>query len=237
MSRDIIIVAGMASKGANISPLRMLGDLYADESVHYVDGAKLDNDELVVSSPSHQVAEIDHILEQSNNTDTVIYSQSMGALAAVTCLERLSDRNIRAVAIAPPLPNPTEVLKHPRIRERMHTINGVQRIPSFSFALGDRGPTDTAPKPVDIMVNGAYFDEVAASSSNFMARVRRLTDKGSLQLVLPTQDWNIESHTAASGLNGVHVLEGTHSLYSTHEAMVAAVSELFKLSQTAKVAA
>lgn len=213
-----------------MAPLSLLASLHQGEDVHYIDGGEKTDNGLVATSPSDQARIVDKILDGSRNTRSLIYTQSLGALAAVRYLEHSSNTQVQAVAIAPPLPDPLKLLHHSRIVSRMHQVKGKYMMPSYSFALGASGPSALAPTPIDVRIDDSYFADVAANSRDFLERVKRLLEDRLLKLVLPTRDWNSEASNSVAGLQGVFTVDGTHSLHSTPEDMVNTATEIYNIA-------
>jgi hypothetical protein len=214
MAREVFIVAGLAAKAKNLRPFAVLGEMFAEDSrVHYINGAMSVRGRLTVTPPSVQV---DAILRRVDKTkaDILIITQSLAAVAAMHCIEDRPDRYIQAVSIAPPLPNPAEVLKHDTMKRRITRLPGSVTIPSFSFARDDIGPETPVTDTVDVTITPKFFAEIEHESVGFIDRMKRLASDGSMRLIIPRDDWNTEAVRIAADMPNTLQVDGPHSLYA-----------------------
>lgn len=216
MTREVIVVAGLASKGENLAPLRFTAEKIAgpDGLVSYIDGG-IPNEigTYDVATPSEQALLLADRLEGSPDSKFIIVSQSMGALATLTCLEAFASHDIQAISIAPPLTHPDKVVRHPRMLARIKAEEDSYTLPSYSYALGNDGPASTdLPAPVGLRVREALFNDIDDQSPQYLARTIEAVRSGALHIVMPTQDWNTAALAAAGDLPEVHFVEGPHSL-------------------------
>lgn len=211
MSKEIILVSGLASKGSNLAPMKYIAEYLGGESVSYVDGGhNRESGDIEVSSPEYQTAEISQILQSSPEKNFTIVSHSMGALAALNCLERFD--NSKVISIAPPLSNPLSTLRHPHLLSRLKIRQDRLILPSYSFALGDAGPSTTLPEPSETIFPSSIFDEVAEVSENYLGRTIEAIRGNKLSIVMPSQDWNTAGLDAAKQLEQVTYVSAPHSL-------------------------
>lgn len=216
MTREVCIVAGLAMKAPNLAPFARLGQMFAETAeVHYVNGAELVDGQLLASGPLDQAKKVIDVAANSDSEETLIVTHSLGAAAAVLCLEQQSTTDMRCIAIAPPLPSPYKVLHHERMKRRLEIGEDGIKIPSYSFALGNQGPSDTPPEPIDVFIPTAYFEQTHVVSSHFSDMVKALTDSGKLQIVAPTQDWNRQNTELAGLFSGTVYIDAPHSLQGT----------------------
>jgi len=220
MNKEVLIVAGLASKGSNLAPLKMLGELLSDSSqAYYIDGAEYVNGQLETSTPSMQLEKITNKIRSNPNNEYLIITQSLGAIAAVNALDSEYNIKARVLSISPPLPMPNKVLGHQRIKDIMsHNANRVT-IPSYSFALANNGPSDIPPKPVDVIITKAYFDEIDQASNNFLEKMESAIQSGALQIVSPINDWNKEGISVAKKFNNTIYVDATHSLQTDQKSL------------------
>lgn len=212
------MVSGLASKGSNLAPLKNVSERLYDGAVRYVDGAHtLESGEVAVSAPSHQAHEITEIVESNPTTDFIIISHSMGALAALSCAENF--KNVAAVSISPPLLYPISTLYNSRLLGRLKIRDDGIVLPSYSFALGDEGPSTSLPTPVEAKFSPIIFDEVAKLSDAYATRTNRAVRNNILRIVMPSQDWNASALQAAEQLDQVDYIQAPHSLQTSQDVL------------------
>lgn len=233
MTREVIVVAGLASKGENLAPLRYTAEKIAGETgvISYVDGG-VPNDigGYDVATPTEQVFQIAERLEAEPGREFIIVSQSMGALATLTCVEAYESLNLKAISISPPLTHPDKVARHPRIIGRIKHEGNSLILPSYSFALADNGPTQITPVPVGLRISSNVYDDIDAQSPHYLSRTIGAVRSGALHIVMPTQDWNTSALTAAGDLPSVHFIEGPHSLQTDQALLDANIETIARLA-------
>ncbi|GEM_PF-3109916 len=232
MSKEVILVSGLASKGSNLAPLKYVSERIQDGAVRYVDGAHiLESGELAVSSPSHQTREIAEIVESNPAIDFIIISHSMGALAALRCVE--SFKNVTAISISPTLLHPISTMYQSRLLGRLHIKDDGIVLPSYSFALGDGGPSTSLPAPVEAKFSSITFDEIAKLSDTYATRTNRAIRSNTLRIVMPSQDWNASALQAAGQIDQVVHIQAPHSLQTSQDMLernaniIASIAEQF----------
>jgi len=236
---EVIVTGALATKVSNIAPMRYTAETITGglAPVHYVHGG-ITNAEgvLTVATPSQQEAQITEIIERSSSESFVILSQSMGALAALSSIEKFNSPNVTAISVAPPLLYPSDIIRHPRITTVSKMVNGGLILPSRSFALGDSGPTQravdpsTLPEPLQLAVPTELFDEIDEINENYWARTVQAVEANRLQIVMPTEDWNKAALTASHDLPEVHYLPGPHSLITDEETLRENVRAMARLA-------
>jgi pimeloyl-ACP methyl ester carboxylesterase len=219
MSQEVVIIGGVANKPANLAQFKLLGSLLSESSsLHYINGAHLEDGQLQVTSSTEQFEETDAIVEKKPGTDFLIIAHSMGSIAAVKTVAKHPDRT-RGVLIAPPLPSPIDLYYHRRSQAKMQEVDGRRVLPSYSFALGENGPSDILPKPANVLMPDSYIDDLVSHSGTFQDEVKSLASKGLLKLVVPKQDWNTAILEATTSIPGIISLDSTHSLHGSQSEM------------------
>ena len=234
MTREVIVVAGLASKGENLAPLRYTAEKIAGDTgvISYVDGGvPNDIDGYDVATPTEQVFQIAEHLESRPENEFILLSQSMGALATLTCLEAFASHDIKAISISPPLTHPDKVARHPRILGRIKREGDALILPSYSFALGNTGPTQTTPTPVGLRIGSTVYNDIDAQSPHYLSRTIEAIRSGALKIVMPTQDWNTSALAATGDLPNVHFIQGPHSLQTDQALLDANIDTIAKLAR------
>lgn len=236
---EVIVAGALATKASNIAPSRYAAEMIAGgQPVHYVHGGvPNENGDLYVATPSQQEHQITRIIEGNPTQSFVILSQSMGALAALSCVEKFNTPRVNAISIAPPLLYPSDVIRHPRITTMSKISNGRLILPSRSFALGDNGPTrqrvdpSELPDPLQLTVPTALFDEIDEANLGYWGRTVAAVEKGSLKIIMPTEDWNKAALESARDLPTVHYLDGPHSLINDAATLQKNIAAIARLAQ------
>ena len=214
-SPEVIVVGALATKVSNIAPLRYTAEAIGStpKSIHYVQGGIANGEGgYNVASISDQEAQITEIISANPEKGFIILSQSMGALAALNCVEKFGDLNVNNISIAPPLLKPGEIVRSERIMTRSKQINGRLFLPSYSFALGDSGPGPKADNPMELAMLDNVFTEIDAATPDYWDRVQASNTSGRLHVIMPTEDWNQTALEVAQDLPAVTYLPGPHSL-------------------------
>lgn len=204
----VAILAGIGSKASRITPLVKLAETLEEKGYPtlLVDGAtrRAGSRALHVSTPSEQMGETLDFLGDTG----IIVSQSMGALAALRCIE---ETHVKALAISPPLHNPYNVLTHSRIQGRLvHTSDRIA-IKSSSFS-------DDPSRYAAIAMNDDYYSIIQEESKTFASRYSAASQEGNLHTVVGLKDWNTDLITQATEttppLSHVHTVEqAPHSFF------------------------
>lgn len=206
-----IIVAGMASKARNLAPLALIGSHFVADNTTFIDGGVQRQNGLWVASPSEQISAIQKHIERVPQAKTVIFSHSLGALAAIQVAESVAT-DISVIALSPPLLRPTTLLTHPRLLGRIRTTpDGRNYIPSHSFAPQDEGPELAPQEPVPVNIGDTYAEDIYEHSHNFATRAHRLCNSGVLRFVIPDQDWNEPARQYGPDFAGSIMVPGIHS--------------------------
>ena len=210
---EIIVVGGLASKVTNLLPLVSLGERFGNGDFQSVHGAHYtESDELVASTPSYQACELEAIVENSPKTDFLIIAHSIGVLAAVKTAEHNIDR-VKVLAVAPTLPDPVSAHQHPHVQSKIQRKNGIDFMPSYSFALGDAGPSATAPTAkARVRIPEEYDSEIATYSDSILPRVIVAASNNRMRIVVPRNDWNKELLRTAHNIPGAIYVDSEHSL-------------------------
>ena len=184
-SPEVIVVGALATKVSNIAPLRYTAEAIASASgsVHYVQGGIANGEGgFSVASVSEQEAQISEIILANPENKFIILSQSMGALAALNCIESFNDLNVHNIAIAPPLLKPGEIVRSERIMTRSKRVNGRLFLPSYSYARGDSGPGPKTENPLELAMPSTVFEEIDAATPDYWDRVQANSDSGRLHV-------------------------------------------------------
>lgn len=226
---NAIIIAGMASKADKLAPLALLGSYYPKRRVRYVDGGAVHGDGIWAAGPTEQTTRTLEHLETLPAGHTTIYSHSLGALAAIAVAEQAA--NVSVIALSPPLPNPHNLILHPRLLGRLSTTKRQQTyIPSFSYAQ-DGDIFDAAPeKPVPVTISETYAEDIYEHSKDFSERARNLCDRGILRFVVPSQDWNDQAIDHAKTFPGSVITPGIHSFQADKATMRLTAQTIVALS-------
>lgn len=233
---EVIVVGALATKVSNIAPFRYTAEHIAEDatSIHYVHGG-LENQDgtLQVATPSEQAAQINAVIEQYCEKDILIISQSMGALAALACVEQSSSR-VKAISASPPLLYPSDVIRHPRILTRSRISNGQLFLPSYSFALGEAGPSAQPPTPVELAVTPELFNEIDTINGEYWDRTIAAIEADKLRIVMPTEDWNQAALNSSRQLAHVEYLQGPHSLITEQTLLQKNIGAIARLASSFK---
>ncbi len=212
---EVILISGLASKGANLAPLRTIAETVANgEPVSYVDGGHIEDDKLVVSSPLDQMLRAIDIIEKKGDKDFVVVSHCMGAVAALTLTDFYASDRVRTIMLSPPLRDPLSVLHNPHIQGRVRPDGGTLYMPSSSFALAENGPSLDIMEPARLTYRPELAAEIEFMSDCFKQRTQGAVDKGRLSVILPEEDWNTQAaHALADSPHVIHV-PGPHSFHT-----------------------
>lgn len=216
---NAVIIAGMASKAANLAPLALLASHFAPERVAFVDGGIERNKGTWVASPSEQIIVAQKQLEDLPQGRTILISHSLGALAALHLLEENSPE-LSVVALSPPLLAPSSLLVHPRLLSRLQTTkDGRSYIPSYSYAHQDDifGEVPDNPVPVNIAEN--YAEDIYEHGADFAARSHNMCEKGLLRFIIADEDWNQSALIHGPQFKGTLFMPGIHSFQADKEIM------------------
>jgi hypothetical protein len=218
--REVIAVAGLASKSANLASFNHIArEIAGDGSVSHVDGGFVLNGKITASGPSRQAAEIKKIIETHPENEFIIISQSLGALGLLAALEENRFANMRGIAISPPLPSPSEIIRHPHLTDRMSIENGQLTIPSFSYAPQSIASLDKPEGKVHVHIPIDLFDEIDGRSKEYEARTRDVLFQNKLHIIMPTEDWNRALRVASADMPNIVSLPGPHSLFTDKETL------------------
>ncbi len=233
-SPEVIVVGALATKVSNIAPLRYTAEAIASspESIYYVQGG-ISNGEggFNVASVSDQEAQIAEIISAHPENGFIILSQSMGALAALNCIEKFDDLNVNNIAIAPPLLKPGEIVRSERIMTRSKRVDGRLFLPSYSFALGDSGPGPKAANPLELAMLDNVFTEIDEATPDYWDRVQASNASGRLHVIMPTEDWNDTALEAAQDLPAVTYLPGPHSLITEEPILKSNIATMAEIAR------
>lgn len=241
-SPEVIVTGALATKVSNIAPMRYTAEAIAGKNaVHYVHGGIVNGQgELSVATPSDQEAQITEIIERNPTKNYIILSQSMGALAALACVEKFYYDNVKAISVAPPLLYPSDVIRHPRITTMSKVQDGKLILPSRSFALGDSGPVymepSKLPTPLELTVPTELFEEIDSANAEYWDRTTTAINEGGLRIVMPTEDWNTAALEASQDLPQVQYLKGPHSLITEDATLQHNIKEIARLAQSLRKA-
>lgn len=213
---ETVIVGGLASKASNVLPLTTIGNIVGAGDFKSIDGAHEEEGRLVASTPSFQADRLTEMIEASQSKRFVLISHSVGFLAALRTVEQFRDR-VSVLALAPTLPRPLTAHHHPHIQAKIQLNGNEHFMPSYSFALGDRGPSQTLPTPTKVLIPSSYEEDVEAQSTSVMSRVQNAVSKDLLRVVAPIDDWNKGLAEATQSIPKTIHVAGGHSLQGTPE--------------------
>ena len=185
---EIVWVGGMGTRlgGPRMERLMQEGGYTS----HRVEGVHSAAGKLEVSSPSHQQKELDAICQKTAER-RVLVSHCSGALAVINMLKETTS-GLSGLLIAPPLPNPIDVLTSAFVEKTMQKIHGAPHAYVDNLLPIKNEPPSFAAIPRD------YYKEVSAASPNFYDTVKELVGEGVVKLAIPTRDWNKLAVTATA---------------------------------------
>ena len=235
MIESVFVVGGLATRARNMPPLTMLGDLFArtGAKVEYLENAVVVDGRLTSLIPSMQIKRLVETMISRTDEEKLIISSSLGAFVSIGCIDELQHKNVRALAISPPLRSPAATMRHPRITARMRTVAGKNILPSFSYARQLQGAGEVIPDPVDVYIPDEYYDEIEQSSDTFRDRTLALVDNDTVRLVTASEDWNTDCLELTARTPNTLRVDSTHSLFSTWEQMQAVAQQIYDFAKAA----